>query len=142
MQIQPHDDHTLLSAQTQYGTPIQVYDDSWGPLWLYSTDPYGHIAMIIRTQTFEEAWDIAIDESVTILESELHEAYGLTLEEFKALDSDVDECLELQLQEGYRYQSNFTGTGIVETGHYEHLEPLTTEYVKAAGIVVKIGESS
>ena len=47
---------------------------------------------------------------------------------------------DINLIEGYRYQSNFTGTGIVGVGHMESLDPLTPDYLKQSGIRLTIGE--
>jgi len=135
--IQPHDEHSLLSAETEYGTAIRIYDDGWGPLWIYSTDPYGSIAMVVRAQTFEQAYECAIDESPTIDASEVHEAYGC--ESQAQLDALVEEEECPDLIEGYQHQSNSTGTGIVDVGHSENLCPLTAALVRALSITVKIG---
>ena len=41
-----------------------------------------------------------------------------------------------ELLEGYRHQSNSSGTGIVSTGHYERLDKLTDELAKELGLKV------
>ena len=55
-----NDDQSLVSAQFVHGTPIQTYDDGFGPLFILR-DSMG-IVGIIRAQTWEDAYSIAEDE--------------------------------------------------------------------------------
>lgn len=55
-----NDEQSLVSAQFQHGTPIQTYDDGWGPLFILR-DSMG-ILGIIRAQSWEDAYSIAEDE--------------------------------------------------------------------------------
>ena len=134
------------SAQT-----LRVYDDYWGELHLYG-DEHGP-SMLIRTSGESSAYEIAIDESPTIDARDVHEAYGFYIhrdgswrnpvgpwilhdevtDKKYPLFSDERACeyaLEIaraderDLQEGYQYQSNSSGTGIVCAGHHEWLSTL------------------
>ncbi len=104
---------------------------------------------LIHARSYEAAWEAWVDESETIPESELVEAYGIVDDyraEFDALPSpegestaawcerfyawcrikleELDEAARdgrgefPELIEGYEYQSNASGTGIVSMGHY------------------------
>jgi hypothetical protein len=120
-------DTTLVSATTENGYELAVYDDGDGPLWLYGQE-FG-CSMVIRARSFEQAWGIMLDESFTIEDSEVWEAYGYNSEEEYAAVCDRIMAEEADgvypewpgLAEGYEYQSNFTGTGIVDVGHYSWL---------------------
>jgi hypothetical protein len=121
---------------------LKTYDDSWGPLWVYGHE-FGPM-MIIRAKSFETAYEIAIDESPTIPVEEVPEAYGFYGENAKAeLDAAVTKARDgigeyPELIEGYQYQSNCSGTGIVSVGHYEWLQELTPAFCKEAGIDLEI----
>ena len=54
------DEQSLVSAQFNHGTPIQTYDDGFGPLFILR-DSMG-VQGIIRAQTWEDAYSIAEDE--------------------------------------------------------------------------------
>jgi hypothetical protein len=97
--------------------------------------------MIIRAQDWHSAYEIAIDESPTVPVEELHEAYGFeTREEMEKADKLAQGGLAEwpDLQEGYQYQSNASGTGVVFSGYYEWLEPFTSEYLKREEIRIRI----
>jgi hypothetical protein len=104
--------------------------------------------VLIHASSHEDAWEAWIDECETIPESELPEAYGVpdsdefkawreanqkltTLEWSAAYDAECARILRAwgdaadagereypELIEGYEYQSNASGTGIVDVGHY------------------------
>lgn len=100
---------------------------------------------LVHASGFDSAWEAWLDEQETIPEDKIAEAYGLHdefREEYQKADPapawhDRDaytawkarfdaackaelsrEGAEYELIEGYEYQSNFTGTGIVNVGHY------------------------
>lgn len=106
-------------------------------------------ARIVHARAEHDAYNVHLDESKTIPESELVEAYNVAdmLEKhlIKKGNQDgghmIDFCRrfaqtyfdmltarreydKLELDEAYRHQSNTTGTGIVEVGHYEHIETI------------------
>ena len=130
------DDTTIIGATSKYGTPIEVYDDGFGPLYCYGHE-FGP-TLIIRAQTFCSAYEIAIDEITAIPPSELPEAYGYdTQEELDAACAAApDSCVDLV--EGYCYQSNFTGTGIVNEGHYAWLQEIDAAWLRATGVRLAI----
>jgi hypothetical protein len=100
---------------------------------------------LVHASDYESAWEVWLDEQDTIPESEVAEAYGLH-DEFRVEYQKTDPapawhereaydawkarfdaaCLvelrregaEHELIEGYEYQSNASGTGIVDVGHY------------------------
>ena len=71
------DDQSLVSAQFSHGTPIQTYDDGFGPLFILR-DSMG-IVGIIRAQSWEDAYSIAVDEmfpDCTETPEEITKEYG------------------------------------------------------------------
>lgn len=54
------DEQSLVSARFNSGTPIQTYDDGFGPLFILR-DSMG-VQGIIRAQSWEDAYSIAEDE--------------------------------------------------------------------------------
>ena len=137
------DQTTLASAYLKESYPggqrfvVPVYDDSWGELWVFGCE-HG-VTRVIRCQSFESAWEIAIDESPTISADDVPEAYGFygtppvhedTGETWGHLQADMKDWTEdrehPELIEGYEYQSNMSGTGIVNVGHYSWLREANT----------------
>jgi hypothetical protein len=55
-----NDNQTLNAARTQYGYPVQTYDDGYGPLFILRDSM--SILGIIRARTWEDAYEIAEDE--------------------------------------------------------------------------------
>ena len=80
------DEQSLKGALSQWGTPVPVYDDGFGPLWIHR-DSMG-TSGIIRAQSWEDAYSIAEDEffpeaSETI--EELVAEYGFKRESVKII---------------------------------------------------------
>lgn len=123
---------TLVGAKSVHGVAITVTEEDLdGQLWIYSNDPYGSIAMIVRADGFERAYGVAIDASPTIPETDLPEVHGFYGEDaVKEFAAAVDSAIETdsdypELVEGYQSQDNASGTGIVDTGHSESLCMMT-----------------
>lgn len=55
-----NDSQTLNGAKTRFGSPIPVYDDGYGPLFIHR-DSMG-INGIVRAKTWEDAYCICEDE--------------------------------------------------------------------------------
>jgi hypothetical protein len=101
--------------------PLEVYDDAWwGKLWVYG-DEFG-ATHVVRAQSSDDALDCIYDLLTPIPEDELDEAFP--------------EGPEGDLAEGYQFQSNATGTGIVFPGFYEWLVELTPEVREKLGVTV------
>ena len=119
------DDQELVSATTRYGSPIKTYDDGMGTLYAYRDA--GGLRGVVRALSWYDAWEIVEDEILTpIPEEDMPEAYGFdTLEELQAAE-------EPDLAEGYSYQSNATGSGIVQHDlNGESLNELTPDLLAA-----------
>lgn len=103
---------------------VKVYDDGIGQWYLFGRE-FGP-EWLVRADSFQSAWEIVVDEMPTINESEVEEAYYL--------GDDEQETLH----EGYEYQSNASGTGIVDIGHdawQEEIDPQdATLEIVASGI--------
>lgn len=119
------DDQELVSATTRHGSPVKTHDDRFGSLYAYRDA--GGLVGLVRASSWEDAWGIVEDEILTpITDDDLPEAYGFdTLEEFQAAE-------EPDLVEGYSYQSNATGSGIVAHDlNGEVLDELTPDLLAA-----------
>ncbi len=174
-----NDEQTLIGARqmhpwNEYGTPITIYDDGFGPLWLYREA--GGLQGIVRAQSWEAAYEICQDEIMTrVPQEEVIEAYGFyvlpskmlenlsyeagplahvamrdcgeRLAEFNTRDEAEKYCLdtiqreECELVEGYEYQPNATGTGIVSFDlNGQDLVQLTPELAERLEIRIQISE--
>jgi hypothetical protein len=136
------DSTQLLGARSRAnGFPVRVYDDGMGPLWMFGCE-YG-VTMIIRALSFETAWEIAIDESPTIDATDVPEAYGVYGDDAERKLRQAVELAEAgdgeypELVEGYEFQSNATGTGIVDVGHYAWLRQMRREDTADYRVVIR-----
>lgn len=80
------DDKTLAGATSRFGSPIPVYDDGFGPLWIHR-DSMG-ISGIIRAQTWEDAYGICEDEFFPEADEsvdELRKEYGFRRDHVKII---------------------------------------------------------
>ena len=123
-------DNLEMRFETRFGSEIKYYDDGFGPFWIYQ-DASGLLG-VVRAQTWNDAWEIVEDEFLPVVSPEdIHEAYGFdNREEFDRVVARCDrgEINHPELSEGYSYQSNATGTGVVMHDlNGEKLDPLTTE---------------
>jgi hypothetical protein len=120
-------DEFALEFRSRFGSPVRYYDDGMGSLWIMR-DSMG-IVGIIRAHSWEDAYSIVEDEFLPVVSAEeLHEAYDMTAEEFhKLTHAERNETGNWpDLAEGFSYQSNSTGTGIVSHDlNGESLDPLT-----------------
>lgn len=163
--IDPSD--ITLRFVNRFGREIQYYDDGIGCLWLYRDA--GGLMGIVRAQNESSAYEIVQDEFLTVVPAEeLHDAYGafdklVELMEKKGHENtrqlrdfctrwdrfyfDVDTkdanftgaWDRWELVEGYAYQSNATGTGVVSHDlNGESLKPLTIEEIARQELQVEI----
>jgi hypothetical protein len=115
---------------------LRVYDDMFGQLYVAGFE-HGP-TMLIRADSLQTAWEIWVDETPPIDPDEVNEAHGIP--DGEIFDADILDADIPDLVEGYHYQSNVTGTGIVNMGHYAWLEQLTPELAGRLGIVVQVSE--
>lgn len=95
------DEQTLIAATGQFGTPIPVYDDGYGPLWIHR-DSMG-ITAIIRAQTWEDAYSICIDEFFPAADEDA----GEEMELIKAMEDGPEKEHTLNCwDEAYGYRGN------------------------------------
>lgn len=158
-----------LKFVSQYGHPVRYYDDGDGHLWIMR-DTMG-IQGIVRCRHEHTAYEIVGDEfRMPLPDEDVHEAYGSFDKLLKFMESrghendyalrhfcsryDVvwfaicsrrlqagDDCLELI--EGYEYQSNATGSGIVSVDlNGELLEPLTSAEIERLELVMTIEDDN
>ena len=97
-------------------TRVKLINDweDWGeaPYILAFYNEYGLVA-IVSAGSYRSCWEAWVDDKETIEDDEVYAAYGFGSEE--ELRSHVGDVSELE--EGYAYQLNSTGTGIVNIGH-------------------------
>lgn len=62
------DNQTLKSAKSEFGHDIKVYDDGFGPLWIYQES--SGLVGIVRASSYEDAWDCILDEILTPVASD------------------------------------------------------------------------
>lgn len=161
------DDQELVGAKSEFDNPIRVYDDGWGKLWVYRTSL--GVTGIVRAQTWHDAYECVLDEILTpISVDDVSDAYGAwdKLRDF-LINKGHEDTPQLRhfcsrydtlyfdiathnanetaawddwpLIEGYEYQSNGKGTGIVSIDlNWESLELLTLEFIDRAGISLEI----
>lgn len=101
---------------------------------------YWSPVLIVGAASWTDAYETAIDERPTVAPDDLWMAYGFDSPE--EYDAAVMEAKESghdwpDLAEGYTYQSNASGTGIVDTSEFTIVE-LTRDLMKKHGIEVSI----
>ena len=128
----------LHAACSIYGNPIRTYDNAGSDMFLFRDA--GGITGLVKADSWEEAYEIVEDEILQpIEESDIPLAYGfwigsITENHYDLIDeTNSGKCLgsyktaqeartrayariqacERDLAEGYSYQANATGTGIV-----------------------------
>jgi len=128
LSVELDDGASLVGATAgEFDRKLQVYDDMFGPLWVYG-EVYGPIA-VVRAQTFQDAYEIVVDDILKPIDrADVPEAYGFDTQD--DLDRAVARARENgeelpHLIEGYQYQPNCTDTGIVSISDYEWMEELT-----------------
>ena len=124
-----------MKAVSPFGNEVPCVETWDDHLWALC-DEFGP-RVFVTADTFENAWEEAVDALPAIPADEVHEAYGFdTDEELAAAASKADrrenespgtygeqrgEDQTPSLAEGYEYQSNATGTGIVWVGYHATL---------------------
>jgi hypothetical protein len=132
---------------------VEFIDEGWNgcPLFLLGHE-FGP-THLIRASSFDDAWEAWVDSQNTVAEDDLWEAYGFDSEDsYKAFNLLFGQDLKEQawviakadgiegcgvtvpndyplLAEGYEYQSNASGTGIVEVGHYAWVADFGTKKI-------------
>jgi hypothetical protein len=142
MTINLKPDTRLVGVRSrETGFPERVYDDGEGPVWAFG-DEYG-VKLFVRAKSFETAYEIAIDESPTIDQKDVPEAFGFCGEDA------AEQCAEAhrlaqengddypELEEGYQFQSNFTGTGIVDVGYSTWLREVDRDDLERYRLVIR-----
>lgn len=121
----------MLTATNPHGRAIPTIDD-WGDdsadLWAVLNE-YG-IHSIVRAQTYEDAYEAWADEQPTVPVAELPEAFGFDTEaEYLAAvgRAAAAEGEWPKLTEGYAYQGNASGSGVVWVGYGTRLVTVDPE---------------
>ena len=109
----------LDSAVNEYGRSIPVYDDGPWSNNLYIQVYLDSVMRVIRADNYQDAYEIMLDEMTPIDADQVAEAYN------------GDDLIE-----GFEYQPNATGTGIVEVSDYDLLLETTEEKLKEMGVIL------
>lgn len=126
MSLLIQDDQTLVSVTNRYDRELPVYDDGFGKLYVYR-DSMG-IRGVVRAMSWEDAFEIAVDEFLPVV------TYTDELAEIEQHFKDTGD-----LPEGYRFQANATGSGIVSYDlNGEYLDELTDQLAKELELAVVI----
>ena len=135
------DEQTLEGAKFTHGTPIPVYDDGYGPLWIHRNSM--GISGIVRAQTWEDAYSICEDEFFTPADDDAREE----MERIENMEDGPDkEHAQACFDESYGFRPN--GNRRMPDGtlssiyakdlNGESLDRLTPAFLEAAGIVLDI----
>lgn len=84
---------------------------------------------LVNAQNMQDAEEAFLDQATTVPEGDEYQAYGFAGPDAfdAAREAAGDEGLNLA--DGYRHQANFTGTGIVNVGHYHGIQRVTVKQV-------------
>jgi len=129
-----YDGETLLSARSRFGYPIAIWDEGFGPLWVYR-ESLG-VMGVVRASTWEEAYECVVDEIMLDADPEDPSTYA------RDYDEDAEEG---ELAEGVHYRSsgvpsnpNRTSYLAAEDLNGSALDLLTPELLSALEIAVEI----
>lgn len=126
---------TKIVSATEHGHKIPHNDNGCATLWVYS-DTSG-VINIVGGNSYDSAYEVVLDLLPSIGVELVYAAYGLDDEE------ELDKLLEHEeypdLDEGFQYQPNAEGTGIVSTDlNGEYLEVLTVGLLRRLKIKLEI----
>lgn len=135
-----NDNQTLNAARHGHGTPIQTYDDGYGPLFVLR-DSMG-IQGIIRARTWEDAYSIAEDEFFPDADQEA----GEELQRIDSLpEGEERDHAQACWDEAYGYRPNGRRTLEGTTSHIyardlngERLDRLTPAMIAGLELVLDI----
>lgn len=95
------DTQSLKSAKFTHGTPITVYDDGYGPLFIHRDSM--DISGIVRAQTWEDAYSICEDEFFPAGDDDA----GGEMERIEAMeDGEEKNHAQACWDESYGYRGN------------------------------------
>lgn len=134
---------TLLHSATDGSREIAVINDGWDdrPVWLVeqASGNFGCVVAVVAERSFEAAYSAWVDEAPTVPPEDLHDAYGFNTPQAYQDAVAVAEELEtyVPLADGYTYQGNASGTGIVYTADTT-LGPLTRDRLRDSDLNLQI----
>jgi len=162
---------TLHGATSKFGTPLLTYDDGFGPIYVYRDangttaviralsweDAYqivdDEIFNPIDSAELHEAYGYRVKTDAPCYGAKVFHAFfedypnNADIGLFATLEQAQAACLKdavyhgRDLVEGYRYQSNATGTGVVSFDlNGESLDLLTPQLAEDLGLVLDIRE--
>ena len=162
------DEQELLGARTRFDNPIKTYDDGFGPLWVYR-ESLGVVGVVRAQNWESADSIVGDEILTPIPEDDMIEAYGFYvipeeplnlavsrwwdamkgdgehLARFKTEQEAMEHCArqivldQPDLVDGYKFQDNATGSGIVlEDVNGSSLDLLTPELLHELQITLQI----
>jgi hypothetical protein len=126
------DEQSLVSAQFSHGTPIQTYDDGYGPLYILRNSM--GVQGIIRAQTWEDAYEIAEDEmfdDCDLTMDEIVKEYGFRVEYVQPYSTGQTSREETPDAEAWPDNPLFQEAyGFRPNGARDHSKPMSHIYAK------------
>jgi hypothetical protein len=128
------DDETFAGAKHKHGTSIRIYDDGFGPLWVYR-ESLGVLG-IVRASNWHDAFECVLDAIMSDADVDDPSTYALS----------YDDKAEIgELAEGYHFRPNGipTDNGLsspiaCEDLNGSFLDALTPEFLATLEIVLDI----
>jgi len=135
-----NDEQSLVSARFEHGTPVSIYDDGYGPLFIHR-DSMG-VSGVVRAQTWEDAYSICEDEFFQAGDEDANEE----MQRIEAMeDGDEKNHAQACWDEAYGYRGNSrrmpdgsTSSIYAKDLNGGSLEQLTPELVERLGIILEI----
>lgn len=135
---------TLVSARFIHGTPISVYDDGFGELYIHR-DSMG-VSGIVRAQSWEDAYEICEDEFFPAGDDEAGEEY-LRIEALP--DGEEKNHAQACWDEAYGYRGNSrrekdgtTSSIYAKDLNGDSLDTLTAELAARIGIILVLEDEN
>lgn len=123
--------NALVSA-TERGHAIRIYDDGYGPLFVYGNE-FGAVA-IIRAMSWEDAYGIAEDEFMD----------SATWEDVLAAYPDAEDDENCDYSEAFGHRPNGPNgpddEGLYAKSHYEWMHELTPAMAEFMDIAVVVAD--
>jgi len=134
-----NDEQSLVSAKFEHGTPIDIYDDGYGPLFIHR-DSMG-VSGIVRARTWEDAYSICEDEFFPAGDEDANEE----MQRIEDMEDGEDKnhaqaCWDEAY--GYRGNSRRMPDGSISSIYEKdlnggRLDQLTPELVERLGIILE-----
>lgn len=138
-----NDEQSLVSARFEHGTPIDIYDDGYGPMFIHRNSI--GVSGIVRARTWEDAYSICEDEFFPAGDEDANEE----MQRIEDMEDGEDKnhaqaCWDEAY--GYRGNSRHMPDGSISSIYEkdlngDSLDQLTPGLVEHLGIVLEIKDN-